>query len=198
MGASKQVAETIYRGGIVCIPTETVYGLICSTSNGDTIDRLARLKGRPAQKPFALFASSWERMQSEAVEPCRIAEQLGRQFWPGPLTLVVAAKEACPCAYLGSVGVRCPDHNFAQSVLTECGGLLVNTSMNRSGEPEYCSLGGIENFLDKIDLAVDGGVLPKRRPSTVVDCRTVPPSILRIGKITEEMIHKALIAIKID
>lgn len=185
-------AQAIQRGAILCVPTETVYGFVCSTCNRETIERLARIKGRPENKPFAVFASSWERMKREAIDPGYNAERLAAEFFPGPLTLVVPARSECPGEANGSVGVRCPNHEFVQALLAECGGLLINTSMNRSGEPEYRSLQGIEGFFDSIDLSIDGGALPQRLPSTVVDCRVDPPAILRVGEITEKMILAAI------
>ncbi|MBN2326547.1 MAG: L-threonylcarbamoyladenylate synthase, partial [Candidatus Omnitrophica bacterium] len=137
--ALSMAAEVIQKGGVVCTPTETVYGLVCST-RPESIERLSKIKGRPSNKPFALFASSWRRMLKEDIETCPAADILAGAFWPGALTVVVFASAACPGAYAGSAGVRCPDHSFVQDLLRECGGLVINTSLNRSGEPEYRSL----------------------------------------------------------
>ncbi|MGC9329930.1 MAG: L-threonylcarbamoyladenylate synthase [Candidatus Hinthialibacter sp.] len=189
--ALSMAREVIHRGGVVCTPTETVYGLVCSTRPA-SVERLMRIKGRPSNKPFALFASSWRRMLEENIETCLAADILAGAFWPGPVTLVVGASASCPGAYAGSIGVRCPGHLFVQELLRECGGLLVNTSFNRSGEPECRALDLASDLLEEVDLAVDGGVLPLRLPSTVVDCRTDPPQILRHGEIAEEKIRRAL------
>ncbi len=179
-------------GGLVCVPTETVYGLIGLPGQADTLARLTALKGRPAGKPFALFTSSWERLTREPVRPSPAAERLADIFWPGPLTLVIAADSGCPAAHAGTVGARCPDHPLVQGVLAGCGGLLINTSLNRSGEPAVWSLEAMEEWLLGVDLVVDGGTLPRRPASTVVDCTMNPPRILRAGGISESALRKVL------
>ncbi len=187
-----RIVDVIKRGGIVCLPTETVYGLVCSTQNQVAIRRVANLKGRPQEKPFALFCSSWERMAREALEENLLAKSLAHHFWPGPLTLVLAARPSCPGYFRGSVGVRCPAHDFVQAVLAACGGLLMNTSLNRSGQPECRSIAEAGDMLKEIDLAIDDGALPYRLPSTVLDCRMQPPLVLREGGIAGAEIAKVI------
>lgn len=187
-----RTVDVLNHGGIVCLPTETVYGLVCSTQNQEAISRMANLKGRPQNKPFALFCSSWERMMQEEVEDSPQAKSFARHFWPGPLTLVLTAYPSCPGHFRGSVGVRCPAHDLVQAVLSACGGLLMNTSLNRSGEPECRTIAEAEDMIQKIDLAIDGGLLPFRLPSTVLDCRIQPPVVLREGGIATDEIMKVL------
>ncbi len=189
----EKAVVVIREGGIVCIPTETVYGIICSASIPSAIAKMARLKQRPANKPFALFTPSWERFAQEAVFPDPAASRLADKFWPGPLTLVVAAQEECPCAYNGAVGVRCPKHDLVQSILGKYGGLLANSSLNVSGESAVWSLDGMSQFLDSFDLVIDCGVLPRNPSSTVVDCRKTPPAILRGGIITQSDIENTVL-----
>ncbi len=186
-----RAVHALRQGGILCVPTETVYGFICPALTS-SMERLSSIKRRPANKPFALFVSSWERIQREAIDPCPTAERLGHRLWPGPLTLVIPARDPCPGVYRGSVGVRCPDYPLVQEILRECGGLLINTSVNRSGEAEYRSLTNPDDFLQQADLLIDGGTLPERLPSTVVDCRIHPPKILREGEIGAETISQCL------
>ena len=187
-----ECVQVLRGGGLVCVPTETVYGLICLPGQADAVIRLLALKGRPADKPFALFTSSWERLAREAVRPSPAAQRLADAFWPGPLTLVIAADVGCPAVYAGTVGARCPDHPLVQAVLAGCGGLLINTSLNRSGEPAVWNLDGMEEWLRGVDLVVDGGTLPRRPASTVVDCTVDPPRILRAGGIPETALRREL------
>ncbi len=189
-GCGAACARVLQEGGLVCVPTETVYGLICLPDRSAAVARLAALKSRPADKPFALFTASWERLIREAVRPAPVAERLAAAFWPGPLTLVIAAEPECPAARGGTVGARCPDHPLAQEILAECGGLLINTSLNRSGEPAVWSLEGMDDWLFGVDLVIDGGTLPRRPASTVVDCTSDPPRILRAGGVTEESLRR--------
>ncbi|MEW6233856.1 MAG: L-threonylcarbamoyladenylate synthase [Candidatus Omnitrophota bacterium] len=181
-------AQALREGKILCIPTDTVYGLICSPFIESALHRLADLKNRPRFKPFALFVSDMPRLLRENVTPSERAERLTQRFWPGALTIVMAAEDDCPCAYGGTVGARSPNHPLAQALLTKCGGLLANTSLNRSGEPPARSLHDVGAFLENIDIAIDAGVLPPRPASTVVDCSQSPIKILREGGISAQAV----------
>jgi len=189
----ENAVEIIMAGGIVCIPTETVYGIICSADIPSAIAKMADIKQRPANKPFALFTPSWDRFAVEAVSDNSSACRLAEKFWPGPLTLVVEAREDCPCVYNGAVGVRCPKHELVLAILEKSGGLLANSSLNVSGEDAVWSLDGMGNFLDSFDLVIDCGLLPRNPSSTVVDCRKNPPAILREGIIILTEIEHTLL-----
>ena len=188
-------ACTILNGGVISVPTDTVYGFVCSPYNQTAIQRIMDIKRRPDEKPFALFVSSWERLCREAVMPSQSARILTQKFWPGALTIVAGAGEQCPAAREGAVGARCPDMLFLQRLLEECGGLLINTSLNRSGEPAVTSLEGLDEILEETDIVIDGGVLPPSLPSTVVNCISDPLQILREGAISAEEIRKAVSSI---
>lgn len=184
--------KTLADGGVVCVPTDTVYGIVCRADSAASIERMKEIKHRPPDKPFALFVSSWFRIIEEAVKPSNSSEILAKRFWPGALTIVMQAEEKCPCANDGTVGVRCPDTPFLRLVMDSCGGVLVNTSMNRSGEPPVCSLAEIHEILNEVDVVIDAGLLPYRKPSTVVNCAIDPPNVLRAGEIPEAEIFRAL------
>ncbi len=175
------------RGGIVCVPTDTVYGLVCSAQDRNAICRMAEIKSRPEKKPFALFTN-----HLNLSSPCPMAEILANHFWPGPLTIVVPEDVNYPYSFNGSVGLRFPNNEFIQNLLSEWDGCLANTSLNVSGEPPVWGLGGVENVLLKVDLIIDSGQLPEREPSTVVDCTVDPPKILREGTIRQREIKKIL------
>ena len=170
------------------MPTETVYGLVCAADQEGAIQRMAAIKNRPLDKPFALFSPGWDCIAPYLKHPCPSAELLASHFWPGPLTLVIPVMDETPCSYQGTVGVRFPGNDFLQILLQEWGGLLANTSLNRSGESVVWSLDPSNPLLKELDLIIDGGVLPKRAPSTVVNCAIQPPCVLREGDITQSEI----------
>lgn len=188
----EQCCAVLLEGGVVTVPTDTVYGLICAADAPAAARRIARIKGRPDEKPFALFVASWERLCREAITPSETAERLARRYWPGGLTLVVGAEASCPSAQNGTVGARCPDTAFLQAVLARCGGVLINTSLNRSGEPPVCSLEECDAILAETDLVIDGEALPPSAASTVVHCGKIPYQILREGAISAQAIAEAL------
>lgn len=171
-------------GGIVALPTETVYGIVARADREDAIQRLKKIKGRPDNKPFALFVREWNDLSPRWAPHKPQAQALTQRFWPGPLTLVVNAASDCPAAYEGAVGARAPDHTFVNELLQRCGGLLVNTSLNRSGDPPASSLNGLADLLKELDLTIDAGDLPHRLPSVVVDCQGDSPRLLREGEIS--------------
>ena len=185
-------SRIIYNDGILCVPTDTVYGFICWPYSVKAIHRIMDIKRRPEEKPFALFVSSWKRLCQEPVIPSDSARILSEKFWPGALTIVVEAEEGCPAFREGTVGVRCPNTPFLLRLMEECGGLLINTSLNRSGEPAVSSLEGMDEILEETDLVIDAGIIPPNKPSTVVDCISNIPVILREGEITEEEIMQAV------
>jgi L-threonylcarbamoyladenylate synthase len=181
--AVTECAAWLDLGGVVALPTETVYGLVCRHDRFGAIDKLFEIKNRPFDKPFALFVQSYETV-NEWVEPNPVAKILAEHYWPGPLTLVVASYNSCPAASDGAVGLRCPDHKFVQDLLQACGGTLVNTSLNFSGNPPASKIDPAHPIVQRVDIVVDAGELPEQQPSTVVDCRTSPPSVLRQGPVS--------------
>lgn len=180
-------AERLLRqGDLVAFPTDTVYGLGAALFNLQSIDRLYVVKGRDAAKAIAVLVGDENALGQVAGALSGFAARLARRFWPGPLTLVVAAHPALPAnlSPLPTVGVRMPDHPVALALLRRTGPLAV-TSANRSGEPSattaeevYAQLGG------RIPLILDGGRCPGGLPSTVVDCTGSEPVILRPGPIS--------------
>ena len=184
-----QHCEEILRGGgILCVPTDTVYGLVVLFRRRDSVDRLYEIKGRPHEKPFALFTDGWKRIQHLPIENCPAGKRLADVFWPGALTLVLPLREEMAGMQQNKIGVRCPDVEWILQLVHGCDDFLVNTSFNRSGEESARSLEGMEELLDQVDLVVDGGVLEPSLPSTVVDCSVNPPRLLREGALPWEKI----------
>ncbi len=189
--AVTECAAWLDLGGVVALPTETVYGLVCRHDRFGAIEKLFEIKNRPVDKPFALFVKSLDTANAW-IEPNPAAEKLAQAFWPGPLTLVVASHNSCPAAYDGAVGLRCPDYGFVQDLLGHCDGSLVNTSLNVSGAPPTSRIDPNHPIVERVDLVVDAGELLPQQPSAVVDCRTNPPEILRHGLIEYSEILEAL------
>lgn len=179
----QQCVRDLSNGAVVVVPTETVYGLICRADSVEAIERLYEMKGRPREKPFALFVSGIEDLAEWAFSTPQ-AEALAKRFWPGPLTMVLKAKPGCPAERDGGVGARSPAHDLVQALIRECGDALVNTSLNQSGQPPACSLEDAAEVVELADWAFDQGALPRRPPSSVVDLRDGEPKLLREGELS--------------
>ncbi|MCW5875123.1 MAG: threonylcarbamoyl-AMP synthase [Anaerolineales bacterium] len=188
--ALQQAVHVLQQGGIVALPTDTVYGIAAQLTNPDAIERLYEVKGREHTKAIAVLIGSAQQLGQVARDPSPAALRLAERFWPGALTLVVPRHLSLPAnlSQTGTVGVRVPDHVLAQQLLLTCGPLAV-TSANLSGQPDalsaqevFAQLGG------RIDAILNGGHTPGAVPSTVVDTTVSPPRILRTGPISESEI----------
>jgi len=177
----EDAAAAIRRGEIVGVPTDTVYGVAVDPTNAVALERLAALKGRADGHPFPVLVTSLHQA-ADIVEFSAAATRLATDHWPGPLTLVLPARGALPVASGGTIGVRVPDHPAALWLLEVAGPLAV-TSANRSGEP--AALDDQEAkaiFGDDVAVYLGGRSLGGI-PSTVVDCTTDSPVLLRAGPI---------------
>lgn len=194
--ARDEAAAVLASGGIVAIPTDTVYGLAASGLHEAAVARLMSVKGRSPEKGIALLLGDGSQA-AEVGEMTSLASLLGRELWPGGLTLVIPARAGTPLveALLGpgrTVGVRVPDHACPRH-LARTAGPLPATSANLSGEPEARDGAAIASlFGESIDLIVDDGPAPGGRGSTVVDCTGELPRILRVGAIDEARIVAVL------
>lgn len=187
--AVEPAAAVIRSGGIVALPTETVYGLACDALNGTAVVRLRRLKGRPADHPLPVQLADAAALSQVAHPLPTWAEPLARRFWPGPLTLVLPCTAKVPAVVTGgrdTVGVRVPDHPVAQALLRAVGRPLAVPSANRTGEPPLPSAAAIVAcFGGEVPVVLAGDDPPGERqlPSTVVDVTRRPPVILRQGAV---------------
>lgn len=181
MGMIEDAVTAIQRGEVVGVPTDTVYGLAADPTDAVALDRLATVKGRADDHPFPVLVASL-RQAEDLVEFTAAARRLGTDHWPGPLTLVLAARSQLPVAHAGTIGVRVPDHPAAVWLL-EIAGPLAVTSANRSGEPAALDDQQARAvFGDEIAVYL-GGSSRGGVPSTVVDCTVDPPVLLRSGPI---------------
>lgn len=184
-GALERAIQVLRRGGVIAFPTDTVYGLGCLARDGQAIGRLFEIKGRGVEKAIPVLLGDTSGLPSVADRIPPSAVRLAARFWPGPLTLVVPRKRDLP-SVLGpdpTVGVRVPDHEFARVVLRAAGPMAV-TSANPSGGANPLTAEDVRIGLgDGPDLVLDGGPSPGGVPSTVVDCVSAPPRLVRPGPI---------------
>lgn len=189
-------AEIIRAGGLVAVPTETVYGLAGNGLNEDVVSDIYEVKGRPTVKPLSLMVPDESAMELYCQDVPPQAHALAKRFWPGPLTIVLKAKPEIPSIVLAggeTVGLRCPDHPLTISLLKTCGLPLAAPSANPSGEPSPKTAEQVFAYFDgKIDAVIDGGPCGIGRESTLIDMSRTPYKILREAALNEEIIAAAL------
>ena len=191
-----EAVQCLKSGGIIAIPTDTVYGLAADPFNADAVQKLYMVKGRPDGKPIPLVLSSVEDVHRVSQNLPGFFFHLTDRFWPGGLTIVIKAKDLLPVLTAGgnTVGVRIPDNALLLQILHTFGGPAAITSANLSGEPPATSPEEInEELASRIDMIVDGGKTPGPIPSTVYDISVSPPVIRRHGVISEETLAKELV-----
>ena len=159
--AIAEAAEILRRGGLVGIPTETVYGLGADGLNEDAVRRIFEAKGRPQDNPLILHipSANWLERICRDVPPA--AYELAERFWPGPLTMILPRRENVPLRTTGgleTVGVRCPDHGVTLAIIEAAGVPVAAPSGNTSGRPSPTAAAHmIEDMSGRIDAIVDGG-----------------------------------------
>lgn len=149
-------------GGVVVVPTDTVYGIAAHPSCAAAVARICTIKGRPTGKPIALLASDKEAVVAFGATFPPAARRLAEAYWPGALTLVLPCGDGCE-------GFRVPDHDDTRALIAACGGTLRVTSANLSGQmPARSAVEALKDVGLEADLVIDGGVSPGGVPSTVV------------------------------
>jgi L-threonylcarbamoyladenylate synthase len=191
----REAAAALRRGGIVAYPTETYYALGALATDSAAVDRLARAKGRPDGKPLPLLAADVTAVERVAVLDAA-ARRIAERLWPGPLSLVLAARDGLPapiCAGTGTVAIRIPASEVARALAREAGGPLVSTSANPSGAPPAASAGALEPGLRAaLDAVLDVGPTPGGLPSTLVAVEGGSVRLLRAGPVPVEAVERAL------
>ena len=189
-------AAVIRAGGLVGMPTETVYGLAADATNGDAIARLYTVKGRPLDHPSIVHVASIDDARTWAATWPDAAELLAHRFWPGPLTLILPAGDRAHASALGgtaTIAVRLPDSPLALELIELCGTGLAAPSANRFGRVSPTkALHVAEDLGRDVDLILDGGRCGIGLESTIVDLTGAHPRVLRPGAVTAEMIEEAL------
>jgi len=204
-------ARRLIAGDLVAFPTETVYGLGADASNSAAVARIYSVKGRPNDHPLIVHITSMDRMGDWASEVPEYAIALAREFWPGPMTLVLKRSELAGDFVTGgqdTVGVRVPDHVVALALLEafeKAGGKGVAApSANRFGHVSPTTAAAVveelADYLSKDDLVLDGGACAVGVESTIIDCTGLIPRVLRPGAISTAMIEEVtgLNALNVD
>ena len=195
-------AANLLAGGLVAFPTETVYGLGADACNADAVARIYSVKGRPADHPLIVHVASMDALGDWADDVPGYAVSLARDFWPGPMTLVVKRSGLAGDFVTGgqdTVGVRVPDHPVALGLLeafAQAGGKGVAApSANRFGNVSPTTAQAVADelgdYLADGDQILDGGACDVGVESTIIDCTSDAPKILRPGAITAEMIAES-------
>ena len=194
-------AQRLIAGDLVAFPTETVYGLGADATNSAAVARIYSVKGRPNNHPLIVHIASMERMGDWASDVPEYAIALAREFWPGPMTLVLKRSDLAADFVTGgqdTVGVRVPDHIVALALLEafeKVGGIGVAApSANRFGHVSPTTAAAVieelGEYLLKDDLVLDGGACAVGVESTIIDCTGAAPSVLRPGAIGIAMIEE--------
>jgi L-threonylcarbamoyladenylate synthase len=185
--AIEEAAKWILAGGIVAIPTDTLYGLAADPFSADAVARIFAIKGRGTNRALPLIAADISQAAQHLGRLSDAGERLAERYWPGPLTLVVTAPRALAAAVhggTGTVGVRVPRDTVAQAICRAVGAPITATSANISGEPATDDPAHVERTLGRrIDLLIDIGPTPGGAPSTIVDTTIAPPRLVRAGAI---------------
>jgi L-threonylcarbamoyladenylate synthase len=183
-------------GGVVALPTETVYGLAADAANDDAVRRIYAIKGRPADHPLILHVADGTDVARYARGPQPRVDVLAARFWPGPLTVIVPKSDAVGSLITGgqtTVALRVPDHPLMLAILRRFGGALAAPSANRYGRVSPTSAAHVRDDLgDAVDLIVDGGPARVGVESTILDLTSAVPAILRVGAIGARALGDAL------
>ena len=196
MSDVERALSVLRAGGLVAIPTETVYGLAADASNADAVRRIFAVKGRPAHHPLIVHVGAATQLGDWAASIPPAAAILAEACWPGPLTLLMPRAATVLDLVTGgrtSVGVRVPAHPLTLELLARFGGGLAAPSANRYGRVSPTTADHVRADLgDDVDFVLDGGPCPVGVESTIVDCTVDPPQVLRPGGISSEEIESLL------
>ena len=200
--AIDEAAEILRRGGLVGIPTETVYGLGADGLNEDAVRRIFEAKGRPQDNPLILHVPSADWLERYCADVPPAAYALAQRFWPGPLTMILPRRDCVPLRTTGgleTVGVRCPDHPVTLAIIEKAGVPVAAPSGNTSGRPSPTKAAHmIEDMSGKIDAIVDGGSCQVGVESTIIDLTATPPRLLRPGGLPLEALEEVLGEVAVD
>ena len=195
-------AQIIKSGGLVALPTETVYGLGANGLSPDAVDKIFLAKGRPNDNPLILHICDASQMEGLCHSIPESAWALAAAFWPGPLTMVLPAKDIVPkrtTGGLSTVAVRCPDSDITRQIIRLSGVPIAAPSANLSGKPSTTTAQHVAHDHDgRIDCIVDGGPCRVGVESTIIDLTETPPRLLRPGGITLSELESVLGPVTVD
>lgn len=197
-----EAVRLLQEGEVVAIPTETVYGLAGDATSETAVRRIFAAKGRPSDNPLIVHVASVEQAKQFVTHIPEVATRLMDAFWPGALTIILQSNgraSSLVTAGLDTIGLRMPDHSLALQLIEATGLGLAAPSANRSGKPSPTSSAHVAHDLSgRIAAIVDGGETGIGVESTVIDCTTNPPVILRPGGVTREQIHTVIGDVALD
>jgi L-threonylcarbamoyladenylate synthase len=195
-------AAIIRQGGLVAFPTETVYGLGANGLDPMAVQRIFAAKGRPADNPLILHIAERDELAALVREAPAWLNPLLDLYWPGPLTVVLARADCVPdivTAGLDSVAVRLPSLGAARALIRAARVPIAAPSANLSGRPSPTTAAAVMADMDgRIEMVLDGGLCDVGLESTVLDCTTDVPTILRPGAVTQEMLEKQLGSVNVS
>ena len=191
-----RASEILRAGGLVAVPTETVYGLAANGLDAAAVQRIYDVKGRPAVKPLSLMVHDAAWMERLCTGVPKAAKALAERFWPGPLTIILPAKSLIPeivRAGGDTIGLRCPDHPDTLNLILEADLPLAAPSANPSGAPSPKTAGEVADyFTGSIEAIIDGGACGIGTESTIVDLSHTPYRILRQGALPAEEVWQCV------
>jgi L-threonylcarbamoyladenylate synthase len=201
--AIEKAAKALFDGHLVAFPTETVYGLGADASNEKAVSRIYSVKGRPIGHPLIVHISSINKLDQWATNIPAYAIKLAREFWPGPMTLILPRKDIAKDFITGgqsNVGLRVPDQPIALALIKkfeQLGGVGVAApSANRFGAVSPTTVEAVNEELgslfDDNDHVLDGGPCQIGIESTIIDCTSCAPMVIRLGSVTPMQIQKLL------
>jgi len=191
----KEAVQILKKGGVIVLPTDTVYGLGADAFNSKAVDRIYEIKKRPRHLPLPLLLSNVSQITMISQSVPKVGWLLASRFWPGGLTLVLPKIASLP-SYLtrgATIAVRIPNHPSCLALIEGLGRPIIGTSANISGRPSCLTADEVKQQLgDEVDLIVDGGKCPGGGESTIVDVTGEVPVVLRQGIIAQYEIDKVL------
>ena len=200
-GEAEKAASILRAGGLVALPTETVYGLGASALEERAVKRIFEVKGRPQDNPLIIHVAGPEALGAWCEEVPDRAYALAERFWPGPLTLVLRCRKTGEphipdrvTAGLDTVAMRCPDHPATLEVIRLAGVPIAAPSANLSGKPSTTTaLHCLHDLEGKVEAILDGGPCRVGLESTILDLTVSPPRVLRPGGVTEVELDRGLV-----
>lgn len=197
-----KAGEIIKNGGLVAIPTETVYGLAANALDGEAVKHIFEAKGRPSDNPLIVHISKFSQIKSIAKEIPESAKLLAEKFWPGPLTIILNKLDIIPeetSGGLNTVAIRLPKSEIARAVIDASGCPIAAPSANLSGKPSPTKFSHVvEDLNGRVDAILDGGDCEVGVESTVITLANGAPKILRPGGVSLEEIREVLPSVKLD
>jgi len=193
---SKQIKETLRQGGVIAFPTDTFYALGADPFNERGVCKIFEIKSREADQPLLVLVASIAQVKCLALDRSQEADQLMRECWPAPLTLILRAVPELPkrlTANTETIGLRLPKNDWTRRLIEVAGCPLTAPSANKSGKKNLRTADEVRRSLgDTIDLIIDAGPAPGGKVSTLLDTTVSPPVLIRQGAVTREKIESIL------